>query len=613
MTKITYVNMDEHFKFIHLSSNGEIEGVGSVFHSTPDLVLSPQSNVEQTTLDKLWEKVEDYTPLIHPSRTSDDDIPLYKVPRTVERCEYLEVTDQERDSIWCGLNCVSYKDGLILNSSLHPDSDLSKAVLTGTFTEEGKHPVVLKGANVAQCEGCGSLSELFSVASYDDEGDPVEEGELCQTCRDVNYPYESGDTWYTEDSSQFRNPGRNFNLSYKWGGILDYSFKTTDEERMTCFVKDKSDSKKSPYLGVELEVSCKYNGGTLEEYSKEVYRRCTKGFIANCSDSSLEENDRSFEIKTVPSKLNLLKKELSNLYQDDYLTHDVPDVSSHSEPYGMHIHIDKSSLSKLQLSKLVSFVNAKENRGFLQAIAGRVHNNRYAAYNDGFRHLKQRTTGEGERDGAINLQNSNTVEVRIFHTPKSLEELFIRLEFCDALVLYVKSGLSLSQMGYSYFIDWVKKNNNGYPALKKFCAKLKYRRVDIPIETISNSFSKTGKSILLNAQSLKSSWSYGASTVKPLVRLLKSVKEGGSKYDGVCSKVFDFLKWNARAKKDFLKLLEHPDIGEHAPPDEYFSTLNPLDILGGSYVGSLPRHASSERHFKAVIKEDLIQIERYSH
>lgn len=178
------------------------------------------------------------------------------------------------------------------------------------------------------------------------------------------------------------------------------------------------------------------------------------------SDGSIHNG---FEIVSCPATLDIHLEEFKKFF-DSYKHLDIfPDTNT-----GMHVHVSRDPLNYFTIGKMTEFLNRPDNKKFLLHIAGRIDNN-YA-----------RMTGRtvtfpliygfgGERYNALNLCNKDTVEFRIFSTPKNWEEFSSRLEFCQALTDYCKpaqSSVPLKELtGYNNFMAWVLKNRKSYPEL----------------------------------------------------------------------------------------------------------------------------------------------------
>ena len=78
--------------------------------------------------------------------------------------------------------------------------------------------------------------------------------------------------------------------------------------------------------------------------------------------------NNGFEIVSAPATISALKEGWTKFCEANYSDQ----LSSwHTGTCGMHIHVDRTSLTPLEIGKLLVFVNGKANSKFMEAIAGR--------------------------------------------------------------------------------------------------------------------------------------------------------------------------------------------------------------------------------------------------
>ncbi len=490
MTKYTYVDTDAWISFISVAGDGVVKGVSNLYEATPDISLSSEaSKVKQISLEDIREGAGKAIVNMLPDY-SDNAV----VVSLEEGTHFISTTEgtplaRRRLAMWLALNCIDVEGvGLILISELHPESSLMKVLSEFAFDRTLKpvaSDVIYKSANISPCTCCGELREVSLVATYDNQGNRDTKGSYCKSCREQGgYVHEDGAYLNDIDLSSKLHPGKSWKTSRMFGGVLDYTFKTTESgSGMDCFKKGKGDSDRAPYLGVELEVSCKQGVMSAQhDLVKEAYNRVMEGSVAICNDGSLSSDNRSFEIISIPAKLNYLKEAIAPLYQDDLYAKGM-DKPNHT--YGMHVHVGRKELTPLQISKMVIFINATENQPFLTTLAGRSSCS-YSSYSPNKRQIKHYKKGySSERSSALNLNPRDTIEFRLFGTPIDLNDFNIKIEFVDALCSYTRTSSGISNLSYSDFIGWVKANPQGRPALQKYVKTLKYDEVKIPLSTIA--------------------------------------------------------------------------------------------------------------------------------
>jgi hypothetical protein len=237
-----------------------------------------------------------------------------------------------------------------------------------------------------------------------------------------------------------------------------YKIHSYQTDALSFFSFRKLDKEKRPvYYGVELEFD------TPPVQVAHALRKHTHHMIAKY-DGSI----RGFELVTAPATFPIHKEEFSTFpFQDQVVT----------SSDGMHVHIDKSALTTLQIGKLCEWVYNPENLNLLTKIAGRVPGG-YCSTNvfekGVLGQLQEHKDGlhynvEGSHQTAINISRKNTVEIRIFRTPENYEQFMARLEFVKAMVDWTAPGA----VGYGFkefknanrFLNFVTDSRKVYPHL----------------------------------------------------------------------------------------------------------------------------------------------------
>jgi hypothetical protein len=139
------------------------------------------------------------------------------------------------------------------------------------------------------------------------------------------------------------------------------------------------------------------------------------------------------------------------------------------------VHIDRRAFKdRTHLLAFTYLLN--NNTGLSQHLAGR--NSREYAYigsdskHDNLNTIKGYGRGRGgDRYLAVNLQNSATVEIRMFKGSLKVERILSGIEYCHALVQYsrdIRSGNNASVMlRPEEFTSWIRKQGK-YPNLVQF-------------------------------------------------------------------------------------------------------------------------------------------------
>lgn len=214
------------------------------------------------------------------------------------------------------------------------------------------------------------------------------------------------------------------------------------------------------YYGIELEVEVDSGLTEVAGY----FSSALTGYAVLKADGSLSHG---FEVVTAPATLDIHRKLMGARFlgpQHRDVIHEHNIASAKTDTCGMHVHVSRKPLSQLQIGKMQVFLHNPENAAFVACIAQRPCN-RWADYTATKKLTDLRTDN---RYTALNLQNANTVELRIFRGNLRLDRVMKNLEFTAALVRWCGTGVSgIGECSrYQNFVDWVRKAD--YPDLYAF-------------------------------------------------------------------------------------------------------------------------------------------------
>lgn len=221
--------------------------------------------------------------------------------------------------------------------------------------------------------------------------------------------------------------------------ILDYS---VDVVQHLGFAPNP---RKELTYGVELEVECEGSRGAS---AADIYSAIREDAILK-HDGSLNDG---FEIVTRPAPLAYTKAVITKAAGAAI---NASCSSFNTKTCGFHVHVARESLSDLQVGKLLAFIQAGENKAALEKIAMR-NCDRWAKLGSD---LKVTDKPEN-RYTALNLENSATIEFRIFKGNLKAETLCIWLDFVSLLVRW--SGVVSLQDCYKMraFCNWLALPEN---------------------------------------------------------------------------------------------------------------------------------------------------------
>jgi hypothetical protein len=118
---------------------------------------------------------------------------------------------------------------------------------------------------------------------------------------------------------------------------------------------------------------------------------------------------------------------------------------------------------------LIEFMNREDNKEFLTKIAGRW-SSQYAN-NDPSRKVGYilRGGGGGQRYNALNTNNKDTLEFRIFKGCENWQEFIPKLQFVVALAEYCKPAVANAPIKeathHKEFVKWLESRRREYPEL----------------------------------------------------------------------------------------------------------------------------------------------------
>lgn len=327
-----------------------------------------------------------------------------------------------------------------------------------------------ESSHVIRCDCCEEhfLSDYINY---------INDEPICDSCREDSYNYSSyleeyvhndnvvhaidayGDEIVLDDSNIPHNFSYNDDTErYEHDDYEDKSnwiIGDYHEHRHSYSIVPSTWSRRNKRVfGVELEVEvnngAERNKKALEirDYVTEVqeadYNLHTSNPLVFERDGSL---DNGFEIISQPMGLDNHR----NLWLWTTQTTITRNLRSHlTGTCGLHVHVNRDTLTNLQIARAVYFVNHQANKHLIETIARR--------YNAGYCKAKSKKISTANRPEdryeMINLQNSKTIEFRIFKGSLKYEAIIAAIEFCHAVLNFAatNSNLHLSTEAFLKFI-----------------------------------------------------------------------------------------------------------------------------------------------------------------
>jgi hypothetical protein len=265
--------------------------------------------------------------------------------------------------------------------------------------------------------------------------------------------YHVDDVYYWESDNEYHlDPEPNE------GCIESYSFKPSPK----YFITNNESFKDSPlFMGIELEIENEKNSisnGAMSEILDDSH-------LYFKTDGSLSDG---FEIVTHPLTFEWIKENKSNFSQMLESIKNNGFRSYDSTTCGMHIHLSKKNFGAWHLYRFLKFF--QENKEFIIAISQRKIDNlkRWANLedetNDTLIYKAKRKDGNNSRYVAINLCNSQTIELRIFRGTLNENSFFKNIEFAHSVYVFSRDFNDMNLSNYKKFIS----DNSEYSHLSKF-------------------------------------------------------------------------------------------------------------------------------------------------
>ena len=238
--------------------------------------------------------------------------------------------------------------------------------------------------------------------------------------------------------------------------IQNYSHRVEETLGFDKYLKRKDE----PYLGIEIEYQVdKRKSGRL--YTGDHLA----GHALMKDDGSISNG---FEIVSRPASY------ANHLLNYKSFLEGLPEWIHPHKSCGMHVHISRTGFTQLGAGKLTEFINRKDNKDFITLIAGRDRTN-YQSGDTSYDIKKpwqiSHDVGYAERYNYVNLTNKKTIELRMFASPKNLNEFKVRMQFVQAMISYcqpgVLTGTLREQTSFGSFIKWLDNSKKEFKELHK--------------------------------------------------------------------------------------------------------------------------------------------------
>lgn len=209
------------------------------------------------------------------------------------------------------------------------------------------------------------------------------------------------------------------------------------------------------YFGLEMEFS--YVNPTLAKYLfKDLYK---DKMIYNKSDSSLYDG---VEIVTSPCDYSTIKKVINRMENGLEVIKKIRNVSKNA---GVHIHVNKKSIDPIDRYKLGYLLNKMQDTEDINKLyylvnrakgfKNRVDDHYFQAGRTNIRDCYS----SGNRYKALNFQNCNTIEFRIFKGTAEKDMLLFYIEIVNSMIDFCHNN-KLIDININNFLNYIKDSNN---------------------------------------------------------------------------------------------------------------------------------------------------------
>lgn len=297
--------------------------------------------------------------------------------------------------------------------------------------------------------------------------------------------------------------------------IYDYGYKPTP-------IFSKLDADKNPlYMGFELEVDDGNDcGGFAEWISKEFSTKSGENLLYCKHDGSLDDG---FEIVSHPSTLAYYKSlEIFERISQKNVEGSYCFKSDQTSTCGLHVHVsrnffgDNDDEQELNIAKIIILLN-RFWTGYLANFTRRRGNYRWCELNtistliegEGEVAIAKKCTKTNTRYVALNLENRNTIEFRIFKGSLNPTTVYASLELVDRICRYAKSKTLTKVLSSTWNDVFGEKNlnmcaNQPYAELIEYCkirniysAENRRKETTIPVLKVPNGFHYCGETVNL--------------------------------------------------------------------------------------------------------------------
>jgi hypothetical protein len=302
--------------------------------------------------------------------------------------------------------------------------------------------------------GRGGPHQTVSICSHCNENHKC----TCYQCQEQSWDFVGENLGNSDDPihfcakcSELRRP------------IQDHQYKPT-VQHFHAGSKEGKVTKNALHFGFELEVEQYYSSVGRTAMAEMVKDRFTTDYVYIVHDGSI---DNGIEVVSHPFTWEEYKENIDK-WNDLLLFMRSKQWKADRPKVGFHVHMTKAAFTTFHLFKFLRFFYKKSNRKFILDIAGRAPTYHSVFSEEDRSNIVANAKDKANRDAshynAVNLNNSDTIEIRMFKG--TLEPVLFNknIEFLHAVFEYTKNHNPAS-MTAEQFIKYVYNHRRKYPCL----------------------------------------------------------------------------------------------------------------------------------------------------
>ena len=303
------------------------------------------------------------------------------------------------------------------------------------------------------CAHCDEWVDNWNTISY---------STICESCTEDNYWYCDYCEQYHDEDYSCRSNRNVHDYSYRPEPIFHATEAEVDNAKIATKFRNNVIRKyrQMTYMGFELEVESEggnFNAGA-ELFSDK------QDLVYLKEDGSL---NHGFEIVSHPMTLDWFMERFPFEYLEELTSLGFEGWSTGTA--GLHVHVSRDAFSSISAeAKFVCLIH--NNAHLFEALAGRS-DSRWAQFDNGnTENLRRKLLqiNSADRYSAVNMNNTNTLEVRIFRSSLKPERLQMALQLVDACVAYSNTCKLTDYANAGRFVDWVHENKDRYAVLASY-------------------------------------------------------------------------------------------------------------------------------------------------